>query len=50
MDIGLEHVHALGANEDLTENFCTNNENVEQLRKLIEMQKSRQWQVAMTWR
>lgn len=28
-------------NEDLTENFCTNNENVEQLRKLNEAQKSR---------
>ena len=26
-------------NEDLTENFCTNNENVEQLRKLYETQK-----------
>jgi hypothetical protein len=28
-------------NEDLTENFCTNNENVEQLRKLNELQKSK---------
>ena len=27
--------------EDLTENFCTNNENVEQLRKLVEIEKSR---------
>jgi hypothetical protein len=30
--------YSLG-NEDLTENFCTNNENVEQLRKLNEAQK-----------
>ena len=29
--------HSL-ANEDLTENFCTNNENVEQLRKLAEIE------------
>lgn len=28
-------------NEDLTENFCTNNENVEQLRKLSEIEKSK---------
>jgi hypothetical protein len=28
--------------EDLTENFCTNNENVEQLRKLHELEKSKQ--------
>ena len=26
--------------EDLTENFCTNNENIYQLRKLYEMQKT----------
>ena len=26
-------------NEDLTENFCTNNENVEQLKKLYDIQK-----------
>ncbi len=32
-------VHSL-ASEDLTENFCTNNENVEQLKKLNEQQKS----------
>jgi hypothetical protein len=32
-------VHSL-ANEDLTENFCTNNENVEQLKKLNDQQKS----------
>jgi len=32
----------LSANdEDLTENFCTNNENVEQLRKLYELEKSK---------
>jgi hypothetical protein len=28
-------------NEDLTENFCTNNENVEQLKKLYELEKSK---------
>ena len=32
-------IHSL-ANEDLTENFCTNNQNVEQLRKLLEIEKS----------
>ncbi len=32
-------IHSL-ANEDLTENFCTNNENVEQLRKLNEIESS----------
>ena len=35
----MEDLYALGQNEDLTENFCTNNENVEQLRKLYETQK-----------
>jgi len=30
--------YSLG-NEDLTENFCTNNENVEQLEKLVEKAK-----------
>jgi len=32
-------IHSL-ANEDLTENFCTRNENVDQLRKLLEIEKS----------
>jgi len=32
--------YSLGS-EDLTENFCTNNQNVEQLRKLNELQKSK---------
>ena len=31
---------SLRPDEDLTENFCTNNENVEQLKKLNEQQKS----------
>ena len=32
--------YSLG-NEDLTENFCTNNENVEQLMKLYQQERSR---------
>ena len=40
VDVGLATRYSLSANnEDLTENFCTNNENVEQLRKLYEAQK-----------
>ena len=42
MDVGLAHLHALGTNEDLTENFCTNNENVEQFLKLIEQERQGQ--------
>jgi hypothetical protein len=34
-------IRDLVGSEDLTENFCTNNENVEQLRKLVEIEKSR---------
>jgi hypothetical protein len=33
-------VRSLLANEDLTENFCTDNENVAPLRKLLEIEKS----------
>jgi len=41
IDLNIGAVEHRINNEDLTENFCTNNENVEQLRKLYESQKAR---------
>ena len=39
MDVGLAYLPLSVNDEDLTENFCTNNEQVEQFQKLLEQEK-----------
>ena len=42
VDVDVARVFASAADENLTENFCTNNENVEQYLKLAEQEREKQ--------